>query len=132
MRRRKYTYEFILSIIKEHIETGNGSKVLSAKYGINDASVAEWLKEYHFRGSESFLRDGKNKSYDSSLKEQAVEEYLEGKGSIREITLKYGIRCRKQLRERIKVYNSGRGFRRKMSGGSRMKDARGDHGYRCR
>ena len=124
MRRRKYTYEFILSIINEHIETGAGSKVLGSKYGINDARIAEWLKEYHVRGSESFLRDGKNKSYDSSLKEQAVEEYLEGKGSIREITLKYGIRCRKQLREWIKVYNSGRGFRRKMSGGSRMKDAR--------
>ena len=29
MRRRKYTYEFILSIINEHIETGAGSKVLN-------------------------------------------------------------------------------------------------------
>ena len=124
MRRRKYTYEFILSIINEHNETGAGSKVLGAKYGINDARVAEWLKEYHVRGSESFFRDGKNKSYDSSIKRQAVEEYLEGKGSIQELTIKYGIRCRKQLREWIKVYNSGRGFRQKMSGGSRMKEAR--------
>ena len=64
MRKRKYTYEIILSIINEHIETGTGSKVLGSKYGINDARVAEWLKEYHARGSESFLRDGKNKSYD--------------------------------------------------------------------
>ena len=55
MRRRKYTYEFILSIINEHIETGAGSKVLGSKYGINDARIAEWLKEYHVRGSESFL-----------------------------------------------------------------------------
>ena len=46
MRRRKYTYEFILSIINEHIETGAGSKVLGSKYGINDARIAEWLKEY--------------------------------------------------------------------------------------
>ena len=124
MRRRKYTYEFILSIINEHNETGAGSKVLGSKYGNNDARVAEWLKEYHVRGSESFFRDGKNKSYDSSIKRQAVEEYLEGKGSIQELTIKYGIRCRKQLREWIKVYNSGRGFRQKMSGGSRMKEAR--------
>ena len=124
MRRRKYTYEFILSIINEHIKTGAGSKVLGSKYGINDARVAEWLKEYHVRGSESFFRNGKNKSYDSSIKRQAVEEYLEGKGSIQELTIKYGIRCRKQLREWIKVYNSGRGFRQKMSGGSRMKEAR--------
>ena len=55
MRKRKYTYEIILSIINEHIETGTGSKVLGSKYGINDARVAEWLKEYHVRGSESFL-----------------------------------------------------------------------------
>ena len=62
MRRRKYTYEFILSIIKEHNETGAGSKVLGSKYGINDARVAEWLKEYHVRGRESLLRDGKAKA----------------------------------------------------------------------
>ena len=58
MRRRKYTYELILSIINEHIGTGTGSKAPGAKYGINDARVAEWLKEYHVRGRESFLRDG--------------------------------------------------------------------------
>ena len=109
MRERKYTAEFIISIINEHLETGKGSKVLSAKYGINDARVAEWLKEYHTRGADSFFRDGKNKSYDISLKKRAVEDYLTGKGSIQEITIKYGIRCRKQLREWIKVYNSGRG-----------------------
>ena len=124
MRERKYTAKFIISIINEHLETGKGSKVLSAKYGINDARVAEWLKEYHARGVDSFFRDGKNKSYDISLKKRAVEDYLTGKGSIQEITLKYGIRCRKQLREWIKVYNSGRRFQHKISGGSRMKETR--------
>ena len=62
MRERKYTAKFIISIINEHLETGKGSKVLSAKYGINDARVAEWLKEYHARGVDSFFRDGKTRA----------------------------------------------------------------------
>ena len=49
---------------------------------------------------------------------------MERKGSTREIAAQFGLRSSHQLQKWIKVYNSGRGFRRKMSGGSRMKEAR--------
>ena len=124
MGKRKYTPEFIMSIINEHVETGRGSRVLGAKYGINDARIAEWLRQYKERGPSSFFRDGKNKTYSIDLKYQAVNEYLNGEGTIQEIVLKYGIRDRVTLRKWIKVYNSGIGFQRKMTGGSRMKESR--------
>ena len=124
MRKRKYTAEFIMSIIREHIETGRGSRALGAKYGINDARIAEWFRQYKEKGESSFVRNGRNRRYSIDLKCQAVNEYLNGEGSIQSIILKYDIRSRKQLREWIKVYNSGRGFQRKITGGSRMKEAR--------
>ena len=54
----------------------------------------------------------------------AVTEYLAGSGSLREICKKYKIRSKRQLIDWIKVYNSGGNFKRKMSGGSRMKNTR--------
>ena len=70
------------------------------------------------------MRAGGNNVYSEDLKERAVKDYLEGKGSLRDITARYGIRDKISLRKWIKMYNSGEGFRRKMSGGSRMKETR--------
>ena len=58
------------------------------------------------------------------LKRMAVEEYLAGGISLRQICKKYKVRDIHLLREWIKRYNSGKSFGRKMSGGSRMKKAR--------
>ena len=53
-----------------------------------------------------------------------MQEYLSGKCRLREITAKYGLRSNSTLRAWIKVYNSGKDFGRKMTGGSRMKSTR--------
>ena len=65
-----------------------------------------------------------NTVYTEELKAAAVREYLDGKGSLNEIAAKYGLRSSRQLYDWIKVYNSGRDFSHKMSGGSRMKQGR--------
>ena len=56
-------------------------------------------------GEESFLR-GKNKSYSAELKLTAVQDYLSGKGSLREICRKYKIKSEQPLRNWISLYNS--------------------------
>ena len=124
MLKRKLSIEFILAIIDEHFKGGNSSRTIAAKYGISYSTVDEWLVQYKENGITAFTRDGRNKTYSTELKLQAVEDYLSGKGSYKTISAKYGLRSTTQLRKWIKVYNSGRGFRRKMSGGSRMKEAR--------
>ena len=124
MRKRKYDAELIIKTVKEHIEEGVSSNQLSAKYNIHHGIIEEWIVQYKHNGINAFLQEDHNRVYSIETKMQAVEDYLSGKGSQREITAKYGIRDRTQLRQWIKVYNSGRGFRQKMSGGSRMKEAR--------
>ena len=60
-------------------------------------------------------RSHKNKVYGAELKKQAVEEYLSGKGSQREICKKYGILARSTLRVWIMWYNGHREFKKRSS-----------------
>ena len=124
MRKRKYEVEQIIKIVKENIENGVSSKQLSAQYSIHHGVIEEWIVQYKHNGVSAFLQETQNRVYSLETKMQAVADYLSGKGSQREITAKYGIRDRKQLRQWVKVYNSGKRFRHHMSGGSRMKETR--------
>ena len=65
----------------------------------------------------------KNRIYSIETKEAAVKSYLAGEGSQRDICRRYEIRDHHILRDWIKVYNSGKDFKR-MHGGSRMKQGR--------
>jgi transposase-like protein len=124
MRKRKFSVEQISKIIEEYFKEGKSLRAIAAQYGISFATVAEWLVQYKKNGITAFIRDGHNKTYSTELKLQAVGDYLNGIGSYKALSAKYGLRSTAQLRKWVKVYNSGEGFRQKMSGGSRMKETR--------
>ena len=124
MRKRKYKPETIISIVKEYLEKETTIRQLSEQYGIHHGRIQEWIEQYERNGASAFLYEEHNRVYSEETKRQAVEEYLAGEDSQRVIAAKYGLRDRYQLRQWIKVYNSGRGFQRKMTGGSRMKESR--------
>ena len=124
MRKRKYTAEIIMKIVNENLNEGISTWKLGEKYGIDRSKISSWIVQYRTNGISAFVRDGKNKTYSEELKARAVKDYMEGCGSLKIITAKYGLRSSRQLRQWIKMYNSGREFRHKMSGGSRMKETR--------
>ena len=53
----------------------------------------------------------KLKKYSAELKQQAVQDYLSGNGSLRNICKKYGIKDKKQLRYWISCYNGHKDFK---------------------
>lgn len=55
----------------------------------------------------------KNKVYSAELKQQAVRDYLAGKGSQREICRRYDISAHRMLQEWILCYNGHKDFRRR-------------------
>ena len=57
----------------------------------------------------------KRKKYSPEVKVQVVEEYKAGKGSLRSICKKYGIKDHKTLREWISCYNGQKIFRKRSS-----------------
>ena len=107
MRKRKLSEDQILKIIDEHFKEGKSIRTIAAKYGISKATVEEWLVQYKANGITAFIRDGRNKTYSTELKLQAIEDYLNGEGSYKVISAKYGLRSTMQLRKWVKVYNSG-------------------------
>ena len=123
-RRSKFTPEEKLEIAKRcfHGELSRADAV--KKYGISKTLLRSWIVCYREQGAAGFARTGKKKVYSPELKLQAVLDYLDGKGSYMEIAAKYGLRSDRDLRSWMKVYNSGRDFSRKTSGGSRMTTSR--------
>lgn len=120
--------EKISSIVKQktvrEIESGRLSQSEAARnLGVKGATIRQWLSKYRSEGKAGLERDGHNRVYSVQSKQQAVEAYLSGKYSQLKVCEIFKIRSRCQLINWIKVYNSGRDFKR-MSGGSRMKSER--------
>ena len=124
MPKVKVTIEQKIEIVRLYSEGKEGKCSLAKRFGINESTVREYIAIYKAQGMEGFINHGKNRVYSEEHKYQAIQAYMERKGSIREIAAQFGLRSSHQLRQWIKVYNSGRGFRHRMSGGSRMKEAR--------
>lgn len=91
---------------------------------VDESSIEAWIRKYKSEGVAGLKPTEDNRIYSASLKQQAVEAYLSGKGSQSEICEIFHIRAHKQLQDWVKVYNSGKGFTNRMSGGSRMKGTR--------
>ncbi len=108
----KYSKEFIIKICEEYL-SGNSSKAeLCNKYDIpykkGYSMFDDWLPRYLENGADAFRSPAGNKVYLSSDKLSAVEEYIEGKGSLRTIAAKYGIPSKESLRQWVLLYNANR------------------------
>jgi len=124
MHRRKLSAEQKAEIVRLYLEKGESQSSIAKRYGIDEMAVKKYALQYQAQGIETFINNGKNRAYSAELKKQAINAYMNGEGSTREIAAKYGLRSPTQLINWIKVYNSGKGFQRKITGGSRMKESR--------
>ena len=123
-RREKISPEQKAECAKTCAEGRMSACEAGRRLGVDSALVYEWVVRYKAQGALAFQKQEHYTVYSAELKESAVRDYLSGKGSLREISAKYGLRSTRQLRKWIKVYNSGKDFKHKMSGGSRMKQGR--------
>ena len=124
MSREKVTAEERIESSKACAEGKKSQTEVARRLGVDESTVRGWIARYKAVGASAFKEQEHNTFYTEELKMVAVREYLDGKGSQQEISAKYGLRSTRQLHDWIKVYNSGRDFSRKMSGGSRMKQGR--------
>ena len=124
MPREKVTPEERTEAAKACVEGRMSAGEAARRLDVDESQVREWVFRYKAHGAEAFREQERNTVYSSELKAQAVREYIKGNLSQREIAAKFGLRSTSQIRDWIKVYNSGRNFERQMSGGSRMKQGR--------
>ena len=123
-KRRKIPREVLICAIKDYLNGECGYTAAYETNGISEPYFRRSVYRYKAYGAKAFIEQEHNTVYSEVIKRQAVEEYLTGQASQLEIQNKYGIRSASTLGRWIKEYNSGRGFRQKMSGGSRMKETR--------
>lgn len=103
------------------IESGRLSQSeVARRLCVDGETVRSWLTAYRSESNAGLECRRKNRIYSVQTKQQAVETYLTGQYSLQKICEIFKIRGTHQLRDWLKVYNSGREFKR-MSGGSRMK-----------
>ena len=123
-KREKVTVEERITTAKMCAEGKISQSEAARRLEVHKSTVQEWVARYQNGGPLAFAKQEHNSIYPESIKRMAVEEYLAGNGSLIQISAKYGLRSKTQLRAWIKVYNSGKDFKHKMSGGSHMKQGR--------
>ena len=124
MTREKVTVEERIEVAKACAEGRLSQMEAARRIGVDESAVRAWVARYKAQGPLAFQEQEHNAVYCAEIKHAAVIDYLSGEGSLQKISAKYGIRSTYQLRNWIKVYNNGKDFSRKMSGGSRMKQGR--------
>ena len=74
----------------------------------NSMTIYKWADKYKIWGADAFISSKHNKSYTKEFKIQVVEEFLTGKGSVRDIVAKYDIGSKSMLERWIKSYNANK------------------------
>lgn len=113
-RKAKYTVEQKVQAAERYLRGEASAAGIAAEMGMTasgERRVHEWAGVYRENGIEGFHLMKGNRSYTTEEKQQAVEDYLQGKGSLEAISRKYHIPSESTLRQWIKVYNSNRELR---------------------
>ena len=114
---RKYSAEDKLRMVKLILETNLSITSVSTSEGIHPTTLEEWIRNYQSMGSETFYKKGWTQRT-SAEKETAVQEYLLGHGSLRNICKKYKISSTYTLRQWIVLYNGHKELKASEIGGS--------------
>ena len=68
--------------------------------------IRQWSKKYKAYGASVFEETHTNKSYSRQFKEKVVKEYLAGKGSFRELSIRHGISAVSMIVQWVSSYNN--------------------------
>lgn len=107
MSRKKYSKEFKLKLVNEHLEEGTSYWKLSKDYGIEASIIRRWgdaFNAFGEAGIESHNCDLYN--YSAEFKQKVVEEYLATSTSFKDLAYKYKILAPSSVRNWLKMYNN--------------------------
>ena len=115
--RRKFDAETIINAVEDYLAGKSSQRAMAKSLGVNHTTFRQWIINYQSRGKSTFFSNEKH-YYSKELKEQAVRDYLSGKGSLRDICKKYKLKSVTPLRNWIKMYNSHEKLKASGTGGA--------------
>lgn len=117
MSKRKVSVEDKIYAVNLYLDGKESQHRIASMFDVCIASVQQWIRNYKSMGADAFTLKG-NKKYSEELKQQAVLDYLAGRGSQDDICKRYGIRSKAKLQIWIKKYNGHEELRSSETGGN--------------
>lgn len=123
-KRSPKSVEEKLQCVQSYLNHEYSISQLIHKYQVSDFTIKSWVTKYQTEGIEGLTESRTWKKYSQSLKRQAVEAYLNQKGSMKDICARFKISHHSVLERWIKRYTSGKELKATSKGLSRMKQGR--------
>lgn len=105
-RKAKFSKEVKLKVVKEYLVGNKSSVMLGGELGCTPFTILRWVKAYEQIGEAAFNDKPRNKAYSKEFKLTVINEYLNGEGSLEDLSKKYGIYSLSTLHNWIISYNS--------------------------
>ena len=117
MRKSKISRELKIDFVEKYKAGKISAKEIADSCHVDTTTVHSWVRSYEVFGAPDIDKGSVNTRYSQETKLAAVRDYLEGKGSLRDISAKHRIRNKGQLSTWIKLYNGHKDLR--STGGKR-------------
>jgi transposase len=107
-RKSNYSHEEKLRTCEDYFSGRRSASQIATDFGLKELTggIKTWFQLYKTQGFDALLPKSKNSSYSSEIKIKAVKEYIDGNGSLREISARYGISGESTLYRWVLQYNS--------------------------
>ena len=119
-RKSKVSTEIKVQAVEDYLKGIKSLSEISNELNIYKSAVSAWVRKYKTFGKEGLLNKGYNTSYSPQVKTQAVIDYLDGKGSLDDICIKYKISAIGILQQWIKKYNGHKIFKPHVTKGDKI------------
>ncbi|AOY77019.1 helix-turn-helix domain-containing protein [Clostridium formicaceticum] len=119
-RKSNVPSEIKIAAVEDYLKSKKSVAQICEELSVGNTTVREWIKIYESKGELGLLPMTRNIGYSKELKIKAVEEYLAGNGSALDISMKYGLRSKKQLQNWIMKYNSHEEIKSSEAGENRI------------
>lgn len=105
--------KYVLRCLEGKDSVHNAAKLI----GVDDKTISNWIRNYESLGIDGLSSTSTHTFYSEEIKEMAVKDYLNGKGSLKDICKNYGIRSETPLRYWIMKYNGHKILKSSETGG---------------
>jgi len=105
-RKSRYALEQKIQLVKDYLDGCYTITHIEKEFNIPNTTLYKWIYMYETYGIEGLIHKPRNQPYTKAFKEMVVQKYLDGKGSLLDLTKKYNIPSKNTLHQWVLRYNS--------------------------
>lgn len=105
-RKPKYNSTIKVEAVENYLKGIESCSKIMSRLDIYGTTLYHWIDIYKLKGISAFEETSSNNTYSKELKKRAINDYLNGEGSYRDICLKYQIKSKSILLSWVNKYNN--------------------------